>query len=493
MSKPFAHSALLAALFAGLVGSASVAHAQTSFQEFTGFTELPAGLDGSGVVLGLVEADTSSDTSITNYRSNRAGISFTYEDAAAGGQTYGVSGHANTVMQRYALAATGSTQVINTEALSFYNRHLGVNASGHPAAAVAEPASDVINLSFIFNNLDSATITAIEARTDYLVIEWNKIVVAGVSTSNGAIAAPGSAYNVISVAELNNSYTAPNRTNLDTTSAPSAGRLKPDLLAPGSLDTASGGSAPSFAAPVVSAAAAVLVQAARSGSALALAEDARVVKSLLLTGATKLSGWSASPTTQPLDFDQGAGVVNVAASHDILAAGRAPASLSTAHGESGWDLGTVTRSVGPAGAAEAWYFFDVDETTAATGFTLTSTLAWNRQIADLTFSATLRNLDLELFSVSDGTFTTVSSLALSDSTLDNVEHLHASVGATATKRYALKVSGTSFLIGESETYALSWDVKPTAVPEPATFGLGLALAAAGWTAFRRRRPADRRS
>lgn len=460
--------------------------AQTTFQEIAGFDLLPFGLDGTGILLGLVEADLNANPALSDYRSNRSGITFTYQDAAAPGISYRVSSHANTVMERYALAAPGSNEVVNTEALSFYNRHLGINAQGYPAAGVSEPSSDVINLSFIFNTADPALLNALELRTDYLVSEWNKVVVAGVSTNEvGAIAAPGSAYNTISVAELNGSYTAPNRGNLDLTGGPNPGRLKPDLLAPGSLTNLSGGTTPSFAAPVVSASAAVLLQAARQAPALGAAEDARVIKSLLLTGATKLPGWDAAPENQPLDFDQGAGVVNVARSHEILVAGRSPASLSVLGASSGWDLHTVTPGVGPLAPAEAWYFFDVTPAEAVNGFRLTATLVWNREVSDSLGSAILRDLNLSLLAVTPGTFQASATLRRSNSLLDNVEHIHATLGSGQSGRYALRVDGLDFATLESEDFALSWMV--AAIPEPAGVSLYSALFAAAMAANRRRR------
>jgi predicted nucleic acid-binding protein len=454
-----------------------------TFQDFTGFTQLPSGLNGAGVVFGLVEADTNGSTTITDYRAVAAGPTITYQDAADPAQTYGVSSHANTVLSRYLAAAPGTTQVINTETLSFFNRHLGITATNYPAAAVSEPASDVINFSFIFNTTDNATLTAVENRTDYLVSKWNKVVVAGVSGN----ASPASSYNVIAVAELNNAYTAPRVLGRGVTAGPTPGRVLPDLLAPGSATDTSGGPVPSFAAPVVSAAAAVLVQAARATPALAAADDARVVKSLLLTGATKLAGWHTDATTQPLDRDQGAGVLDIANSHAILLAGQAPASASLAYDASGWDLGTVTRTVGPGGDATAWYYFDVPAGAADSGFTVTATLAWNRQIADNLSTVTLRNLDLTLFSVSAGTFNTVQALSASNGTLDNVEHIFTSFGAGMTGRYALRVDGVGFNLNQSETYALSWDA--AAIPEPAHASLLAALTVGGLALVRRRRRA----
>lgn len=475
----------LVASAAALVFSSSTS-AQSTFREVTGFDLLPPGADGTGVVFGLVEADLDPSAAVNNYRSNRAGISFTYQDAADLAVTYGLSSHANTVMERYALAATGSTNVVNTDAVSLYNRYLGINLAGYPPAVVAEPTSDVINLSFIFNSTDPAVIDLIELRTDYLVSEWNKVVVAGVSTNGaGAIAAPGSAYNTISVAELNNGYTAPNRLDLDTTGAPTAGRLKPDLLAPGSLTSVSGGTAPSFAAPVVSAAAAVLLQTARQTPALAVAEDARAIKSLLLTGATKLPGWDASADNQPLDFDQGAGVVNVARSYDVLFSGRAPASLSIAHSSSGWDVGTITRGAAPSGLAEAWYFLDVSPAEAVGGFQLTATLVWNRKVADTLTGAVLRDLNLDLASVTPSTFDASVTLRRSTSLVDNVEHIHATFGSGEAGRYAFRVYGAGFAALESESYALSWML--STIPEPATAGVYVALVATALALGRRRR------
>jgi hypothetical protein len=130
---------------------------------------------------------------------------------------------------------------------------------------------------------------------------------------------------------------------------------------------------------------------------------------------------------------------------------------------------------------------DLTEAEAAAGFTVTATLAWNRGIADSTFTPTLLNLDLELYSVTNGTFVPAGSLALSNSTVDNVEHVYTSIGGGAVTRYAFKVSGTSFSINQSETYALSWDIVPSAIPEPAHMGLITGLFAAACTVRRRRR------
>ncbi len=476
-------------LTAALILAATVLSAQTTYQELTGFDLLPSGANGSGVIFGLVEGDTDGRSNVVAYRSNRSGITFTYQDLGSSDVTYTTSSHANTVMARYANLATGSTNVINTEAFYFYNQFLNLGISGYPTPALNQPGSDVINMSFIFGALDNTTWAAIDRRTDYLTSAWNKVVVAGVSLDgNGNLAAPASAYNVIAVAELNDAYTAPRRTNLGPTEGPNPGRANPHLLAPGTTTSneTTNNSRPSWAAPVVSAAAAVIVQAARDNAEYSAAEDARLVKSILLTGAVKLPGWDAAASTKVLDIDQGAGVVNIANSYAILTGGRTLASGSTAHGTTGWDVATVTQSPGQGGAAVATWFFDIpDASYFDLGFDLTATLAWNRDIASTLNSSTLRKLYLELFTVDGETFNLGTSVYKSDSDIDNLQHIFHTFGADETGRYALRVTGEGFGNNVSETFALTWTA--VAIPEPGHFALALAALLAIITVLRRKR------
>lgn len=470
------------------LGSASL-HAQTTYQELTGFDLLPAGVNGSGIIFGLVEADQSpANPNSVAYRSNRAGITFTYQDLGTGGVSYTTSSHANTVMARYANLATGSTNVINTEAMYFYNQFLNLGISGYPTPALNQPGSDVINMSWIFGALGSSW-DAVDRRTDYLTSQWNKVVVAGVSRDpNNDLAAPASAYNVIAVAELNDAYTAPRRTNLGPTEGPNPGRANPHLLAPGTTTSNSetNNSRPSWAAPVVSAAAAVILQTARGDAEYSAADDARLVKSILLTGAVKLPGWEAAASTKVLDVNQGAGIVNIANSYAVLTGGRTIASNSSAYGTTGWDVRSVTRSGGPSGNPVATWFFDIpDAGYFDLGFELSATLAWNREVASNFGSATLRNLHLELFAVNGETFQLGESIYKSDSNIDNLQYIFHVFGADETGRYALVVTGEGFSMNETETFALSWNA--VAIPEPATVATILGILCCTTLLLRRKR------
>ena len=102
-----------------------------------------------------------------------------------------------------------------------------------------------------------------------------------------------------------------------------------------------------------------------------------VIKALLMNSATKLPFWhkgQLGPEDDhevPLDYMQGAGMVNAVASYDLLAAGQQGAGTVLAHG---WDLNDLSTS----SPAEV-YEFSVYEPNQM----ITATLSWNRHY-DLT-------------------------------------------------------------------------------------------------------------
>ncbi|MHC4744497.1 MAG: S8 family peptidase, partial [Planctomycetota bacterium] len=120
------------------------------------------------------------------------------------------------------------------------------------------------------------------------------------------------------------------------------GRCKPDIVAPGNCLVAEpcepnvyspSGDYSSFAAPVVSGIAGLLVQKAQGDPALAPAVTGPakncLIKAILLNSATKLPFWHKGLLTEeddrvvPLDYIQGAGMVNARGAFDQLTAGRA--------------------------------------------------------------------------------------------------------------------------------------------------------------------------
>jgi hypothetical protein len=196
----------------------------------------------------------------------------------------------------------------------------------------------------------------------------------------------------------------------------------------------------------VSGAAALLLQTADASPGLVNArKQSEVIKALLLAGATKwsLPGWTRTPT-QPLDPVYGAGQLNIQNSYHLLVAGEHPPSSSVTVTNRGWDFATTTT-----GAAR--YFFDVPAGHTLTNFSVI--LTWNRVVTDGpgagfgNLQASVANMDLRLYTAAG--FTLGTQLDSSVSTIQNVEHIFASLGPG---RYALEVTSNT----TATDYALAW-------------------------------------
>ncbi|HUU23101.1 MAG TPA: S8 family serine peptidase [Phycisphaerae bacterium] len=227
------------------------------------------------------------------------------------------------------------------------------------------------------------------------------------------------------------------------------GRSKPDIVAPGSqivLPTLHGlwgeGSGTSFATPIVAGGAALLVDMGRQ---LGHTTDPRVVKSVLLNSATKLPGWSHTPS-EPLDPAQGAGQMNLWSAHrQYLSAEQDAGAVSGI----GWDLGAIS------GPDETFYCLDLP---APAGAVITATLTWNRTVTTdsedidkVVYSADpLADLDLKLYLADDP----VNPVDVSVSAIDNLEHVYFTVSEPG--QYVLGVSSEAAAAG----YALAWSIGP---------------------------------
>jgi hypothetical protein len=341
------------------------------------------------------------------------------------------SGHSDVVAENlygeYTGIAPGVRHVNNYETRWFYPNIIVANAA---------TACPVFNQSFEFGVHDPLE----DLEYDNYIATYNTIVVSGVG-DGGAIDSPSDCYNGIGVgAQGGASSTGPT----------ADGRCKPDITAPSS--------ATSFSTPLVSAAAALLIQEGRRLKVDATAAvDARTIKALLLTGAVKPSGWS-STTTAPLDPTYGAGVLNVFNSWQEMVGGRfgpAPARLAapghppllsgTAITASrGWDLRAITNSGAHAGISH------YRVTTSASG-ALIATVTWQKQI----HTAAINNLFLYAYDSSG------NLLGSSVSTVDNVQHLYLTGLAPGTYEIqVVKATGAPGAPGDvtpSVTYALAWD------------------------------------
>lgn len=295
-------------------------------------------------------------------------------------------------------------------------------------------------------------------RFDYSLVRDNTLAVVGLNNGTGTTIPQLLAhnYNGVSVGRSDGGHST------GTTTTEGAGRTKPDLVAPGT--------ATSYATPMVSASAAVLLSSPHS---TANYEIITSQKAVLLAGATKEgelfeTSWSRT-SANPLDLHYGAGEVNVLNSHHILAAGEKSIGATDT---TGWDYGAITAS------SINTYTFTVGPTELLTEFS--AALTWNREVDNITFaSATMSDLDLEL---RDSLGNLVQS---STSMVDNVEHLYINPGIEGSALVADTYSLIVKSISGDDNYSLAWRSELTAVPEHSTSGL--CFLASSFFLLRRRR------
>jgi hypothetical protein len=233
--------------------------------------------------------------------------------------------------------ATNVTQVIQFDADYF------INSIVAPRAAIGAP---LVNQSFIFSGSSVSAQQQIDSAYDNYSARSNVLFVSAVG-NGGGVSAPGTAYNGIGVGAYGGgSSVGP---------TPDNGRSKPDLVAPAEVT--------SFATPLVTGAAALLLQAGARGDGGAdtnAATDMRTVKALLLNGALKPADWNP-PAPAPLDARYGAGVLQLFNSWMQLSGGKqafitsSSVATGTAHPpsgatgnvgkSSGWDFNTCTSTL----------------------------------------------------------------------------------------------------------------------------------------------------
>lgn len=275
---------------------------------------------------------------------------------------------------------------------------------------------------------------------------------------------PDGAYNAIIVGATGGTGSSPSQdySNLAPFSSrgpTSDGRCKPDIVAPGSLirttaldsgwATVNG---TSFATPIVAGGAALMIDV---GQDLGYSTDPKVIKSTLLNSADKLAGWSHS-SSQPLDWNQGAGQLNLEnAFNQYIPGEQNPGSVLG----TGWDREQAFW--------DTENFYSIDGNISA-GELITVTLAWDRIVTDSPADGDinyisynfdhLNNLDLFLYAADDLS----TPLASSVSTIDNVEHIYYS--APQTGQYVIGVEMNGATAGESEIYGLAWHALTEPIP-----------------------------
>ncbi|HEY0551094.1 MAG TPA: S8 family serine peptidase [Verrucomicrobiae bacterium] len=306
-------------------------------------------------------------------------------------------------------------------------------------------AGQVVNQSFILNLADTP---AVDGLYDAYAAMYNVLFVSGMNNLSDTPHSPGSCRNGIGVGRW--------ATNVVSSVGPTLdGRAKPDIVAPNPYAT-------SFATPLVSGAAALLLQAgaANDGGANTafLATNSTVIKALLLNGAVKMTNWT-NGFRRPLDARFGAGVLNVynsdlqlrggrrqaIATNNVAASGPHPPANDTNNVASlrGWDFSEIENA--PLNDRVAHYYFNLPTNSGA--FSAAATLVWKKG------TGALVNLELFLYETSSNRLVTCST-----SSVDNVEHIF--VPKLPAGRYDLQVLKRSTLPAGAEDYALAFDFTP---------------------------------
>jgi hypothetical protein len=408
--------------------------------------------------------------------------------------------------------------------------------------------ADVVNSSYGYTDPGGTNVFTI--FTDAMSFQNSStlhVVSAGNSTNANTVGAPGSGYNTLTVAALGNpnafdavagfSSRGPQDfgyvTASGTVTVPGV-RAPVDLAAPGvsivsafyggqnggnnatlpeSVDAGSDPTAyssingTSFASPIVAGGATLVASGAKTLAPLVSnsnASQSMVVKSLLLTGADKMTGWNNGQqsvtvggttflqTTQSLDWALGAGRMNLDKTFDIQLNGQIDVSGTTGLlgpvSLRGWDFGSAVL-----GTTNDYVIADV----LSAGSTLTTTLSWMRVRGyDGAFvdEYAQADLDLSVWAL-DGNNAFTTLIASSASDYNTVEHLSFTVPAWG--RYGLRIAYDSNTFDNTggqwgsasfpQDYGLAW----TAVPEPATVFLLAAGAVCGLGMRWRRGPPPR--
>jgi hypothetical protein len=424
--------------------------------------DLNTNLNGAGVRIGQVEADVDTNgdwevdpanagepTSlfVTYYTNGETSTSF---PNSLGGDSWHADDIGMILYDPASGVATNIAHVDNFEAGYYYNNLIASDTSVPGSVTDA-----VVNESFTFGYEDAATQEGIDTAYDNFSTKFRTLFVSAACNASiyPTVCAPGTSYNCISVGAYDG----------DSSHGPTIdnGRCKPDITAL----PPSWGPETSFSTPMVTGAAAMLMQAAQrgdGGSDTNSAANMITIKTLLLNGAVKPSDWVNFPP-EPLDTNYGTGVLNVFNSYEQLAFGKhgyvlatnipkgtvhpPVATAATVPVLSGWDFDTNNSTSSDDSVNH--YFFNVTNGTKNATFTVTATLVWNRHSS----KTAINNLALYLYNAANSNL-----VASSTSVVDNVQHVY--VPQLAQGRYDLQVwkAGGSAIVSTAEPYGLAWEI-----------------------------------
>jgi len=426
---------------------------------------------GAGVVLAQVEGSESAG----NFGPNMAFSEFVGKVFMPMSGSFGSSVHATTVGQfgygNSSSIAPGITNILVYEAGNWAQTGFLRFNQGEGAPPLVPPnQTKIINNSWGGSFGNPTSDNEVLRRADFQVDRDDTIMVNPPANNIQAeLPLMGNTFNGISVGLTSGSHLpGPTPSNLD-----GPGRQRPNIVAPGEFT--------SYAAPVVSATAALLIQTARTFPGLLAnpnAQRAETIKAVILAGARKRAGWTNLPATSgagrgvtstPLNAASGVDVLNVNNSHLMLTAleqnGSATVPATSNVTVRGWDFGTITDT------GTLYYRFNLAGVTDQLSFLC----AWNRNVNTSFTGFTQANFNLQLFRVncSNQLLSLVGDAnasifsggnVVSQSGIENVEHLF--IRNLQPGKYVLRVN-------RSDAIAQAWDVgvawlipPPTSLPHP---------------------------
>ncbi|MBN2592759.1 MAG: S8 family serine peptidase, partial [Sedimentisphaerales bacterium] len=323
---------------------------------------------------------------------------------------------------------------------------------------------------------------------ELLVESYGIVVVASIGNGDDAhspVFYPGAGANIIGVGVVDSVNTEDLATNLahfalaypehSSTGPTDNGRCKPDIVAPGNCLVAvlndpnsyePTGNGSSFSTPVVAGTIGLLVQKAKENPELSPAVSPNggnnVIKAILMNSATKLPYWHKGKLqtyddyVSPLDYAQGAGMLNAVGAYEQLVAGSyKPGNVPT----TGWDLNLLDKIQMPLNT----YEIRIDEPNDKF---ITATVVWNRHYnTEYPFEPAPEkdcDLRLELWATEPDNPNKDDLLVYSDSKIDNVEHIHIAAEAGYTN-YKIIVSFSNIENPKepalNQRYGIAWNVQ----------------------------------
>ncbi len=394
-----------------------------------------------------------------------AGVAFVEMSGAAGN-----SGHATTVAKNFygstLSVAPGIAQVHLYEANAFIQSgYLRVGSGSALLPLVAPTGVKVFNNSWIGSTGQTVYDNDALRRGDFAMNRDGTLFCNGENNGTGSPMQPmmSEGYHGLAVGRLDGQHSA----GVTPATRDGGGRMKPEIVAPGS--------ATSYSTPLVASCAALLFDVALTDPDLVGNVDARrpaVIKAALLAGARHRDGWTNNPSTSgatrgqtstPLDPVYGVDVVNIDRAHLILTGGEVNAmttvpAVATTEGPA-WGFPVSTNSTN-------YFRFHVDEVADEVSIAAT----WHRIVPTTLGVPSVANYDLFLHGVSGttivplagdaGTSFFASGNVVSQSAVDNVEHLHVRGLQPGDYVIELRKQGST----SSPAVAISWLIPAYSAP-----------------------------